>query len=189
MTVAAPPRPEAPVRGGGLGVLVTVGALLAMVVAGGLVVALDGDGLAALGLPDPGLLTRAGLPAVRALSECAAVVAVGSLLLAAFLVPPQPSGYLDAGGYAAVRTAGIAALIWAGTAALLVPLIAADAVGHPVTDVLDPRLLASLIAEISQTGAWALTAGIALVLAGFCWVVLSWGSTVWLFALSLAGPR
>lgn len=167
--------------------LITLGALLAMAVAAGLVITLDGDGLAALGLPDPGLLTRAGLPAMRALSECAAVVAVGSLLLAAFLVPPQPSGYLDAGGYAAVRTAGFAALIWAGTAALLVPLIAADAVGYPVTEVLDPRLLASLLSEISQTGAWALTAGIALLLAACCWTVLSWGSAVWLFALSLAG--
>ncbi len=166
--------------------LVTVGVLLAMAVGAGLVVALGGDGLAALGLPDPGLLTRAGLPAVRVLSECAAVVTVGSLLLAAFLVPPQSSGYLDAGGYAAVRTARVAALTWALTAALMVPLTTADAVGRPVTDLLDPRLLASL-SELAQTGAWALTAGIALVLAGFCWAVLSWGSVVWLFTLSVVG--
>ena len=166
--------------------LVTLGALLAMAVGAGLVVALGGDSLAALGLPDPGLLTRAGLPAVRVLSECAAVVTVGSLLLASFLVPPQTSGYLDTGGYGALRTARVAALIWTLTAALMVPLTAADAVGRPVTELLDPRLLASL-AELSQTGAWALTAGIALVLAGFCSAVLSWGSTVWLFALAVVG--
>lgn len=164
-----------------------VGSLLATAVAAGLALAVGGDQLAALGLPDPGLLTRAGLPVVRALSECAAVVAVGSLLLAAFLVPPQESGYLGPDGYAAVRTARFAALVWALTAAMMVPLIAADGVGRPVLDVLHPRLLVNLVAELSQTGAWALTAGIALVLAALCWIVLSWGSAVWLFVLALVG--
>ncbi|MGH3915091.1 MAG: cytochrome c oxidase assembly protein [Pseudonocardiaceae bacterium] len=167
--------------------LVAVGVLLAMVVGAGLVIALGGDRLTALGLPDPGLLTRAGLPAIRVLAECAAVVTVGALLLAAFLVPPQASGYLGAGGYAAIRMARVAALTWALTAAFMVPLIAADAVGRPVTDVLQPQLLANLAAEVPQTGGWALTAGIALVLAGFCWAALTWGSAVWLFVLSVVG--
>lgn len=169
-----------------MGILVALGALLGMAVGAGLVVAFGGDSLTGLGLPDPGLLTRAGLPAVRVLSECAAVVTVGSLLLASFLVPPQTSGYLDTGGYAAMRTARVAALIWALTAASMVPLIAADAVGRPMTDLLDPRLLGALT-QLSQAGAWAITAGIALALAGFCSVVLSWGSTVWLFTLAVVG--
>jgi putative copper resistance protein D len=170
-----------------LGVLVAVGALLGMAVGTGLIVVLGDDGLTGLGLPDPGLFTRAALPAVRVLCECAAVVAVGSLLLAAFLVPPQPSGYLDTAGYAAVRTACVAASIWALTAAGMVPLLAADALGRPVTQVLDLRLLASMASTLSQIEAWALTAGIALVLAGFCWAALSWGTAVWLFVLALIG--
>ncbi|MGH3889554.1 MAG: cytochrome c oxidase assembly protein [Pseudonocardiaceae bacterium] len=186
MTVEAPTR-HAAVPRARFGVVVAVGVLLATAVGAGLVLGLGGDGLAGLGLPDPGLLTRAGLPVVRVLSECAAVVTVGSLLLAAFLVPPQTSGYLDTGGYAAVRTARIAALIWTLTSALMVPLLAADAVGRSVIEVLDPRLLASLVSELSQPGAWALTAGIALVLAGFCWIALTWGAVVWLFALSVVG--
>jgi putative copper resistance protein D len=161
--------------------------LLATAVGAGLVLVLGGDGLTGLGLPDPGLLTRAGLPVVRVLAECAAVVTVGSLLLAAFLVPPQASGYLDTGGYAAVRTARIAACVWALTSALMVPLLAADVLGRPVTDVLNLRLLASLMSELSQLGAWALTAGVALALAVFCWVALTWGAVVWLFALSVLG--
>jgi cytochrome c oxidase assembly factor CtaG/putative copper export protein len=170
-----------------LGVLVIVGVLLGMGVGAGLMVVLGGDGFTALGLPDPGLFTRAALPAVQVLSESAAVITVGSLLLAAFLVPPQASGYLDTGGYAAVRTARITALIWALTAALMVPLLGADALGRPVTDVLDLRLLASLASALSQVGSWALTAGIALLLTGFCWIALSWGAAVWLFALSVVG--
>ena len=49
-------------------------------------------------------------------------VVVGALLLAAFLVPPQRSGYLDVAGYRAVRAAASAALVWALAAALMVPL-------------------------------------------------------------------
>jgi cytochrome c oxidase assembly factor CtaG/putative copper export protein len=166
-----------------LGVLVVVGVLLGMAVGTGLPVFLGGDG----GLSDPGLFTRAALPAVWVLSECAAVVTVGSLLMAAFLVPPQASGYLDTGGYAAVRTARIAALIWALTAALMVPLLAADVLGRPVTEALDPRLLASMSVALAPVGAWVLTAGIALALTGFCWTALTWSAAVWLFALSIAG--
>jgi cytochrome c oxidase assembly factor CtaG/putative copper export protein len=170
-----------------LGALVVAGILLGMGIGTGLIVVLGNDGLAGLGSPDPELFTRAALPAVRVLCECAAVVAVGSLLLAAFLVPPQPSGYLDTGGYAAIRTARIAALIWTLTAALMVPLLAADALGRPVTDVLDLRLLASMASVLPQVGAWALTAGLALVLVGFCWAALTWSAAVWLFVLSIVG--
>lgn len=169
------------------GVLVAVGVLAGTALGTGLVVVLGGDAFAGLGSLDPGLLTRVALPAVRVLSECAAVLAVGSLLLASFLVPPQASGYLDTGGYAAVCTARIAALIWALTAMLMVPLLGADVLGRPVTAVLDVWLLASLASAISQIGAWALTAGIALMLTGCCWNALKWRSTVGLFALSVVG--
>ena len=56
------------------------------------------DALTATGLPDPGPVTNYGLPFVRAAGEIAAVVAAGSFLLAAFLVPPQRNGVLDAAG-------------------------------------------------------------------------------------------
>lgn len=187
MSTEAPARPApAPARGS-VAALVAVGALLAAVVAGGLVLAVGGDSFADLGLPDPGTATRVAVPVVRVLAQCAAVVAVGALLLAAFLVPPQRSGWLDAGGYAAVRTARWAALAWAVFAAAMVPLSVADAFGRPVTQVLDADLLGRSVRGLPLTGAWALTAGVALVLAGGCWAALSWGATVGLFGLSLLG--
>ena len=56
------------------------------------------DALTATGLPDPGPVTTYGLPFVRAAGEIAAVLAAGSFLFAAFLVPPQGNGVLDAAG-------------------------------------------------------------------------------------------
>ena len=85
VSVEASPRHAAGARTR-FGVVVVIGVLLATAVGAGLVLVLGGDGLVGLGLPDPGLLTRAGLPVVRVLSECAAVVTVGSLLLATSLV-------------------------------------------------------------------------------------------------------
>src|ERR1700739_1396350 len=64
--------------------------------------------LTATGLPDPGPATTLGLPVLRAAGEIAAVLAVGSFLFAAFLVPPQKSGVLDADGYRAVRLRPVA---------------------------------------------------------------------------------
>jgi cytochrome c oxidase assembly factor CtaG/putative copper export protein len=170
-----------------LGAQLVLGVLLAVAVGTGLFLALDGDELTGSGLPDPGLLTLAGLPVMRVLAESAAVITVGSLLLAAFLVPPQASGRLGTGGCAAMRTARITAVSWTLAAALMVPVSAAEEVGRPVTDLLDPRLLVSLVSRLSQPGAWALTALITLVLAGFSWHARSWGAAVWLLVLSLVG--
>lgn len=59
--------------------------------------------LAVTGLSDPGPFTTYGLSFVRAAGEIAAMVAIGHFLFAAFLVPPQSSGVLDADGYRALR--------------------------------------------------------------------------------------
>src|SRR5262245_66650524 len=82
--------------------------------------------LTATGLPNPGPVTTIGLPFVRAAGEIAAVVAVGSFLTAAFLVPPQDNGVLDVDGYRALRVGTVAAGAWTVCAALLVPLTISD---------------------------------------------------------------
>ena len=91
------------------------------------------DALTATGLPDPGPVTTYGLPFVRAAGEIAAVVAVGSFLFAAFLVPPQHNGVLDAAGYRALRLGTVASAVWTVCAALLVPLTVSDVTGQPLT--------------------------------------------------------
>src|ERR1700720_3207879 len=104
--------------------------------------------LTATGLPDPGPATTLGLPFVRAAGEIAGVLAVGSFLFAAFLVPPQSSGVLDTGGYCALRIGTVASGAWAVCAAMLVPLTISDVSGHPVVD-LDPGTIWSMAGMIN----------------------------------------
>src|ERR1700692_3309612 len=90
--------------------------------------------LTATGLPDPGPVTTYGLPFVRAAGEIAAVLAVGSFMFAAFLVPPQTNGVLDAGGYRALRLGTTASAVWTVCATLLVPLTVSDVSGQPLRE-------------------------------------------------------
>src|ERR1700754_4405898 len=92
-------------------VLIGVGVLAGAIAAGIGALSLA-DALTATGLPNPGPVTTYGLPFVRAAGEIAAVVAVGSFLFAAFLMPPQQSGVLDADGYRALRTGTVASGVW-----------------------------------------------------------------------------
>lgn len=141
--------------------------------------------LTLLGIPDPGPLTTYGLPAMRALADFSAAIAVGSLLFAAFLCPPQRDGLLDIGGYRALRRAGIAALTWAVTSALLVPLTLSDATGQPVSSLLRPDQVWGAIDKVDVAGSWRATAIMAILLAIGCRLALRWGWTPLLFAWSL----
>jgi cytochrome c oxidase assembly factor CtaG/putative copper export protein len=142
--------------------------------------------LTATGLPDPGPVTTLGLPFVRAAGEVAAVVAVGSFLLAAFLVPPQHSGVLDVDGYRAVRIGTVAAGAWAVCAALLVPLTISDVSGQPVTAHHNPAMLWSLASLINIATAWRWTALLAAAVMLASLPVLRWSWTPLLLVASLA---
>lgn len=135
------------------------------------------DALTATGLPDPGPVTTYGLPFVRAAGEIAAVLAVGSFLFAAFLVPPQPSGVLDAAGYRALRLGTAASAVWTVCAALLVPLTISDVSGQPLRDHLDPVTIWSVASLVDTAGAWRWTAFLAAAVTVASLPVLRWGWT------------
>jgi cytochrome c oxidase assembly factor CtaG/putative copper export protein len=168
-----------------LPVLVGV-AVLAGAVAAGLAALSLADALTATGLPDPGPVTTYGLPFVRAAGEIAAVVAVGSFLLAAFLVPPQANGVLDASGYRALRLGTVASGVWTVCAALLVPLTVSDVTGRPLGSRLDPQAIWSVASLVEIAGAWRWTAFLAAAVTIASIPVLRWSATPLLFAGSLA---
>src|SRR5919112_2888836 len=108
--------------GSGVAGLVGLGTAVAVLIAAGLTALSGARPIVTLGLPDPGVLTSVGLPAVRAAAEVFMALTIGAVLLAAFLVPPQRSGYLDVPGYRAVRVASWTATGWTVAALLMVPL-------------------------------------------------------------------
>jgi cytochrome c oxidase assembly factor CtaG/putative copper export protein len=165
-------------------VLVGVG-LLAGVTAAGIAGLSVADALTATGLPNPGPVTSYGLPFVRAAGEIAAVVAVGSFLLAAFLVPPQGNGVLDASGYRALRVGTFASGVWAVCAALLVPLTVSDVTGQPLVSRLSPSAIWSVAGLIDAAGTWRWTALFAAVVTVISIPVLRWSWTPLLFACAL----
>ncbi|MFE3291270.1 cytochrome c oxidase assembly protein [Rhodococcus sp. NPDC059234] len=166
-------------------IFVTLGIIAGLVAA--IVVGLTAsEALIRLGIPDPGPLTTYGLPAVKAAGEVAAVIAIGSLLLAAFLVPPQRSGVLDVDGYRAVRIASNAAIVWAACALVLVPLTVSDTSGQPLGTALQPQNLWKAIPQIELAGAWRNTAILAVLLAVGTRMVLRWGWTPVLLLLGIA---
>ena len=143
------------------------------------------DAMNITGLPDPGPATTVGLPFVRAAGEVAAALAVGSFLFAAFLVPPQSSGVLDAGGYRALRLGTVASGVWAVCAALLVPLTISDVSGHPLVDHLNPVTIWRLADLIYTASAWRWTAMLAATVMLASLSVLRWSWTPLLLAGSL----
>ncbi len=143
------------------------------------------DALTASGLPDPGPVTTYGLPFVRAAGEIAAVVAVGSFLFAAFLVPPQHNGVLDADGYRALRLGTAASAVWTCCAALLVPLTVSDVSGQPLLDHLNPISIWSAASLVDIAGAWRWTAFLAAAVTIASLPVLRWAWTPILLAGSL----
>jgi cytochrome c oxidase assembly factor CtaG/putative copper export protein len=170
-------------------------AVLAGCTAAGIGVLSAAAALAATGLPDPGPVTTLGLPFVRAVAEIAAVLAVGSFLFAAFLVPPQSSGVLDVDGYRALRLGTVASGVWAVSAALLVPLTISDVSGHPFTAHLNPATTWSLASLINIATAWRWTALLAAAVTSASLLVLRWswtplllvGSLITLVPLGLTG--
>ena len=159
--------------------------ILLAVVTAAVVVPLSGMSteiaLELVGVPDPGVLTSAGLPAVRAIGELLASVAVGSALFAAFFPPPQKDRTLDVDGYRAQRLSSWANLAWAVAAALLIPLTLSDVSGRTVWQSLPPDQWLVAISQIDAASSWRWAAVIALIAGVGQRLTLSWRwSVIWL---------
>ena len=165
----------------------TTAGLLPLMFIGVLLAVLAAVFLLSLTVGDSEAVNIYGLTVVRVLAEIGMVLTIGSLLFATFMVAPQRSGVLDAGGYAALRTAGLAASLWCLAALASVVFTEADAINKPVSEVLNANTLMTLLGIIEQAKAWLITALVALVVAVGTRFVLSWGATAALFGLALFG--
>ncbi|GAA3735672.1 cytochrome c oxidase assembly protein [Salinactinospora qingdaonensis] len=108
--------------------------LLLALLAGGSVVA-----SVAPGLPDPGPLTRWGLPISTAGQDIAAALTLGLLLLTVVLLPSQ-RGALTAAAQSYLRATSWFALAWAALSAGTLIFTLSDLLGLPPSQVLDEEL-------------------------------------------------
>jgi hypothetical protein len=119
------------------------------------------------GLPDPGALTRVGLPTVQAIRDLAAMVTVGVLVVAAVCVPPSrvaAQSRLSPAQQRLVGCAQLSATAWVVTGLLLVALVYSDASGTAVgaPGFASQAVFFALEFELGRYGLWG-TAGTAAV--------------------------
>ena len=159
----------------GLGwVLGWIGAVVAIVVTG----ISAASALELAGVPDPGWITTYGLPAVTAIGEISAAIALGAAVFAAFFVPPQADGSFDVGGYRAIRISAAASLAWSICALLMVPLSISNVSGQPLSESITPANLMNSYGQVADARSWLWTAIFAVIAACIARVVLRWGWSI-----------
>lgn len=122
------------------------------------------------GIPAPSAEVTWLVPLLRLVSDVAAVVTVGGLLGAVFLVPGDH--LLSPAGYRWVRTAGWAAAVWALSSLALLPVLLADFLGTGLTAV-STRGVWDFITSVDQARAHLLATVLALLVALTARAVLS----------------
>ncbi|MGC9668307.1 cytochrome c oxidase assembly protein [Planosporangium sp. 12N6] len=148
-----------------------------------LIVALRaGGGLRAgrlAGLPDAGPVTALALPLARLLTDVLGTLTVGLALTAAFLLPGD-GDLVSAAGYRLLRRAAAAAAGWAVAVAALIALTLSDLLGAPLPAALSLSGVTSFVASVSVGRAYALQAGLAVVVAVACARVLRRNAAAWI---------
>ena len=120
------------------------------------------DSLAALGIPDPGFVTTAGLPFLRAAGWMIAALSVGSFLASTFLISPRTvdggndlrRAVLNVDGTLAARTGAVAALCFGLVGILMIPLVMSDLSGQPFSVAVQPANWLVAFEQVAVAKAW-----------------------------------
>ncbi|MER5646946.1 cytochrome c oxidase assembly protein [Streptosporangium sp. NPDC002524] len=137
------------------------------------------------GLPDQGAFTRWGLPLAKLAMDAAGVLAVGTLLAAAILLP-NDKGLLGKSALGYVKAASWIALVWAGAAAATMVFSLSEALGLPVADVLGGDELTSFASQVSQGISLTLVVLFSVAIALFARGAITAGAAGGLLILALA---
>ncbi|MFW0790142.1 cytochrome c oxidase assembly protein [Gordonia sp. CPCC 205333] len=182
MTIEAPVRDAMDSQRGVVGALTWVLGWVGAIVAVAVTAFSASSAIALAGVPDPGPITTYGLPALTALGQLSASIALGSALFGAFFVPPQRDGLLDIGGYRAMKIASMASIIWAVCAVLLIPLSISNVSGQSLPKTLQMHNLITAYGQVADARTWGWTAVLAILTAIAARVTMRWG---WVFAVLL----
>ena len=174
-----------------------------------------GDSLAALGIPDPGVLTTAGLPFARGVAWLLAAMSVGSFLFSSFFVSPITkvegdatnaaatsraaaqlgNAQLNVDGMLAARTGAMAAVGFGLISLLAIPMVLSDVSGQPLALALAPENWVVALSQVAEAQAWLACAIIALPVAGIALFSSRWawqpvflvGTIIMIAPLGLSG--
>ena len=165
---------------------------VAAVIAGAVGQGFSGGSLAELGIPDPGVATTFGLPALRGVAWLLMALATGSFMLAAFLVPPSQQGEdlngarLTVDGHIASRTGAHASAGVALIGLVMIPLVLSDVSGQPLKTVLfEAAAWSTALDQVADARVWLIVAAFAAVVAVGGYTATSWWSQVALFVGSI----
>ncbi|MDC5697600.1 bifunctional copper resistance protein CopD/cytochrome c oxidase assembly protein [Intrasporangium calvum] len=143
------------------------------------------------GITDAGPVVRWGLPVVRLVHDVAAALTVGSLLLAATMIPGvnrQASAAIDEPRRAAaLRVATAAAFVWAIAGAVGVALTFADAAGLPLDHPLFAGQLLSSVWAIDTLRVGLISTIAAFVVASFASLARARSVAVALLVVAIFG--
>ena len=175
----APPanRPVGALVAGATG-LAAAGVAVLILAATGELAAADPD------LFDPGALVRYGLPVARAVSDLAAALGVGSLVLAAWLVAPDSSGESSARSVL-LGAAGLAIRVWLVLALAVLVLTVASVLGMSPQS---PGFLQTALSFTLQTDlgrAMGVSILLVTLLAGSVTPALSTTGAMWAAAIAV----
>lgn len=153
------------------------------------------ESLAALGVPDPGPFTTAGLPFFRAAGWMLAALSAGSFMASTFFFAPQPApsllkARLSVDGALAAKTGAVAALCFGLIALFMIPMVLSDVSGQPLSEAIQPAMWPMALSRISAALAWMWSAIIAFVLAGVSRFSRHWRTQFFWFlgAISMVVP-
>ncbi|ALC06602.1 hypothetical protein CDES_11155 [Corynebacterium deserti GIMN1.010] len=133
------------------------------------------ESLAALGIPDPGPVTTAGLPFLRAAGWILAALSAGSFMASTFFITPRKTGdegtnpsylnkaYLSVDGSIAARTGAVAALCFGLIALLMIPMVMSDLSGQPFSDAIQINNIMIAFQQVALAKAWTWVAVFALI--------------------------
>jgi cytochrome c oxidase assembly factor CtaG/putative copper export protein len=187
-TIAPTPGPPLGRPAGALGGALAVIAAFAVLLTGAAAAPLVGD---------PGAVTRWGLPLARAVTDVAAALTIGLLVLAAVVLPPagtpagragQPrSGSAPLGGSTlrVVRIAGGTAAVWVAAAAVVIVLTYARAAGVAPSAPGFLGQLSQFLTTFELLRALLISALVAAVVAAGAVVTLRQNAAGWLAVLSI----
>ncbi len=125
-----------------------------------------------VGIPDPGVGTTWALPVFRTMSDLAAILTIGLLLLGAFLVPAR-DGVLAGARLTWTRAARWSAAVWAICIVFQAIFTLSNVLAEPLPEAADPSVLWSFLTQIDLGRALVVQAA----LAGLVAVIASYTRT------------